>query len=77
MFNGEVEKGEAKAWISWKKKYFQIYNYSDKLKARMTIYNLTRKDDIWWKDIKRVKNVREKYVTWTMFKKYFKKDFFV
>ena len=56
MFNVEVEKGEeAEAWLSGMKKYFQIYNYSDRLKARMVIYKLTGKDDIWWKDIKRVK----------------------
>ena len=38
----------------------------------MAIYNLTGKPDIWWQDIKRVKNIREKYVTWRTFKKYFK-----
>ena len=56
-------------------KYFQIYNYSDRLKARMTIYNLTEKADIWWQDIKRVKNLKEKYLTWSIFKKYFKRRF--
>ena len=41
MFNGEVENGEeAEAWLSGMRKYFQIYNYSDKLKAQMDIYNL-------------------------------------
>ena len=46
-FNGEVEKGEeAEAWLSGINKYFQIYNYLDKLKARMEIYNLTGKADI-------------------------------
>ena len=61
MFNGEMEKGEeAEAWISGMKKYFQIYNYSDRLKAQMAIYNLTRKVDIWWKDIKIVKHIKEK-----------------
>ena len=39
----------------------------------MAIYNLTRKTDIWWKDIERVKNIKEKYVTWRSFKKYFKR----
>ena len=48
-FNGETKNGEeAESWLSGMKKYFQIYNYSNQLKARMTIYNLTRKDDIWW-----------------------------
>ena len=56
MFNREVEKDEeAEAWLSGMKKYFQIYNYSDRLKSQMAIYNLTRKADIWWKYIKRVK----------------------
>ena len=41
----------------------------------MAIYNLTRKVDILWKDIKRVKNMKEKYLTWRFFKKYFKRKF--
>ena len=53
MFNGEVEKGEkAEALLLGMKKSFQIYNYSDRLKAGMAIYNLTGKDDIWLQDIK-------------------------
>ena len=49
MFNGEIEKGEEpKAWLFGMKKYFQIYNYSDELKAKMEIYNLTKKGYIWW-----------------------------
>ena len=49
MFNGEVGKGEeVKALLSGMKKYFQIYNYADKLKSWMAIHNLTRKDNIWW-----------------------------
>ena len=48
MFNGEVENGEeAEAWLLGMKKYFHIYNYSDRMKSWMAIYNLTRKDDIW------------------------------
>ena len=44
------------------KKYFQIYNYSNQLKARMGIYNLSRKADIWWQDLKRVEGIREKNI---------------
>ena len=57
------------------KKYFHIYNYSDRQKARMAIYNLTEKADISWQDIKRVKNMKEKYLTSRVFKKYFKRNF--
>ena len=41
----------------------------------MAIYNLTEKADIWWQDIKRFKNLKEKYATWRIFKKYFKRKF--
>ena len=57
------------------KKYFQINNYFNQLKARMAIYNLTGKADIWWQDLKRVKGIREKNINWSTFKKFFKKKF--
>ena len=59
MFIGEIEKGEeVEALLSGMKKYFQIYNYSNELKEKMAIYNMTRKADIWWKDIKKVKGIK-------------------
>ena len=74
--NGETEKGEeAESWLSGMKKYFQIYNYSNQLKARMAIYNLSGKANIWWKDLKRVKGIKEKNVNWSTFKRYFKNKF--
>ena len=57
------------------KKYFRIFNYSDELKAKMDIYNMTRKEDIWWQDIKKVKGIKERYVTWKTFKKFFKRKY--
>ena len=74
MFNGEIEKGEeVEAWLGGMKKCFQIHNYSDELNAKMKIYNLTRKEDIWWKDINKVKGKKERNVTWKTFKKLFKR----
>ena len=68
-FNGETEKGEeAESWLSGMNKYFQIYNYSNQLKARMAIYNLSGKADIWWQELKRVKGIKEKEVNWSTFK---------
>ena len=45
------------------------------MKAKMVIYNLIGKANIWWLEMKRVKNIKEKYVTWRTFKKYFKRIF--
>ena len=76
-FNGETEKGEeAESWLSGMKKYFQIYNYSNQLKAKMAIYNLTGKADIWWQDLKRVKGIREKNINWSTFKKFLSKRYY-
>jgi hypothetical protein len=76
IFNGEIEtREEGEAWLFGMKKYFQIYNYSSELKARMVIYNLTEKAYIWWKDIKRVKNIKERKITWKTFKRYFNKQY--
>ena len=73
MFHGEIEKGEEEETrLSGMKKYFQIYNYSDELKAKMVIYNLTEKAYIWWQDINKVKGIKDRYVTWKTFKKIFK-----
>ena len=59
MFNGEIGKDEeVEAWLFGMKKYFQIYNYLDELKEKMAIYNLTRNEDIWWQDIKKVKGIK-------------------
>ena len=64
MFNGEIEKGEeADAWLSRMNKYFQIYNYYDELESKMAIYNLSGKVYIWWKDINKLKGIKELYVT--------------
>ena len=69
MFNSVSEKEEeAEAWLSGMKKYFQIYNYSNELKVKIVISNLTGKADIWWQDIKTVKGIKEQYITWKTFK---------
>ena len=49
--------------IMGEKKYFQIDNYSDELKAKMDIYNLTGRAYIWWQVIKKVKGIKEIYIT--------------
>ena len=76
MFNGEIEKGkEVESLLSGIKTYVQIYNYSDELKAKMAIYNLNGKSYIWWKYIKKVKGIKERYVTWKTFKNLFKRKY--
>jgi hypothetical protein len=75
-FDGESRKGEeVEAWLLDINKYFQIYNYSSNMKVRMVIYNLKGKDNLWWQDLKLAKSLKEKYMEWSYFKKYFKKQY--
>jgi hypothetical protein len=75
-FDGESRIGEeAEAWLLDIKKYFQIYNYSNNMKVRMSIYNLKGKAIIWWQDLKLAKGLKEKQMEWYDFKKYFKKQY--
>jgi len=34
------------------KKFFELHNYTNNMKARVTIFNLRGKADIWWEDVK-------------------------
>jgi hypothetical protein len=35
-------------WFLGMKKYFQLYNYSSNLEARISTYHLHGKDAMWW-----------------------------
>ena len=52
-----------------------MYNYSNSMKGKMTIFNLVVKADIWWKDLKRSKEINYRKVSSNLFKKELKKDY--
>jgi hypothetical protein len=75
-FDGEIKKGEeVEAWLLGLKKYFRVHDYFEKLKARITIFNLNGKASIWWEDLRNVKGVHEKDLSWKQFEKYFRKKY--
>lgn len=39
------------------RKYFQIYNYTDKLEAGLAVYQLRGKATLWWEEIKTVRKI--------------------
>ena len=55
-FDGEAEE-VAEAWLININKYFQVYEYSSNLKARLAIYQLREKATRWWEEVKNVCNV--------------------
>jgi hypothetical protein len=56
------------------KKYFRVHDYSEYLKAQITIFNLNGKASIWWEDRRNVKGIHED-MSWKHFEKYFKKNY--
>ena len=57
------------------KKYFRFHDYSENLKARVAIFNLNGKASIWWEDLRNVKGIHEKDLSWKQFEKYFKRKY--
>jgi len=55
------------------KKYFRVHDYFEDLKAQISIFNLNGKASIWWEDLRNVKGVHDKDLSWKQFEKYFKK----
>lgn len=55
------------AWIINMNKYFQVYKYNNKLKARLAIYQLREKATLWWEKVKNVCGIEDQNVTWDQF----------
>jgi len=67
----------AEAWILNINKYFQVYEYNNKLKACLDIYQLWEKDTLWWEEVKNVSGIEDKNVTWDEFQQYFKEKYLI
>ena len=77
IFDGDLKKLEdAEAWILGMKKFFELHNYTDNMKARVAILSPRGKVDIWWEDVKRVRDIRTKDLSWHEFKRLFRKKIF-
>jgi len=57
------------------KKYFRVHDYSENLKAWITIFNMNGKAPIWWEDLRNVKGIHEKDLSWEQFEINFKKNY--
>ena len=42
------------------------------MNARVSIFNLNGRASIWWENLRQVKKISERKITWKHFKKYFK-----
>jgi hypothetical protein len=53
--------------------YFQVQNYSENTKVKISIFNLNGGASIWWEDLKEVKGLKESKLIWKHFENYFRK----
>jgi hypothetical protein len=75
-FDGEIKKGEeTKVCLLGLKKYFRVHDYYENLMNQIAIFNLNGKYSIWWEDLRNVKGVHEKDLSWKQFEKYFNKKY--
>ena len=75
-FDGEAEE-VAEAWLINMNKYFQFYEYSSNLKARLAIYQLREKATLWWEEVKNACSIEYEDVTWDKFQQYFKDKYLI
>ena len=62
-FNGEIKNDqEVEAWLLGMRKIFQVQDYSGNMKARVAIFNLTRRASIWWENFRKVKKINERKI---------------
>eukprot|EP00253_Pinus_taeda_P021272 PITA_21272 len=60
-FDGDVKKTKGvEAWTSGLKKFFELHEYIDNMKARIAIFSMRGKAGIWLEDVKRVRDIRTK-----------------
>ena len=75
-FDGENKRGEdLEIWCFGLRKYFQLYQYSPNLEARIAIYHLKGKASIWCDELAQVKRINKSKITWKKFKKYFQQKY--
>lgn len=75
-FHGELKKSEdAEAWLLGMKKFFELHDYTENMKVRIAIFSLNRKANIWWEDVKLVKDIRIEELNWHEFKRLFQKKY--
>lgn len=58
-FNGELKNMDnANSWFLGMKKFFDLHDYTENMKARIAILSLKWKANIWWEDAKCVIDIR-------------------
>jgi len=64
-FNGDLKKLEdAEAWLLGMKKFFELHEYIENMKDKISIFSVKVKEDICWEDVKQFRDIRTKELSW-------------
>lgn len=55
---------DAKAWLLGMKKFFELHDYTENMKAKIAILSLKGKEDICWEYVKWVRDITTKELSW-------------
>eukprot|EP00253_Pinus_taeda_P023658 PITA_23658 len=56
-------------------KFFELHESTKYMKAKISIFNLKGKADIWWEDVKQVRDIRTEDLSWHEFKRIFRNKY--
>jgi len=69
-FDGELKKmKDEEAWLPGMKKLSKLHEYKENMKAIIFIFSLKGKAKIWLEDVKQVRDIRTKELSWHEFKR--------
>lgn len=57
------------------KKIFEFHDYIENIKARIVIFSLKGNEDIWFQDVKCVRGIKVKELSWHDFKRLLQKKY--
>ena len=66
---------DEEVWFLGMGMLFRLHDYSRNMKSRTTNFNIKGKSYIWWEDVKNVRDIQEEELTWSEFKRHFKKKY--
>lgn len=55
--------------------FFELHEYTEIMKAKIAISILKGKENIWWEDVKQVRDIRTKDLSWHELKRLFRKKY--
>eukprot|EP00253_Pinus_taeda_P011986 PITA_11986 len=63
---------DAKAWFLGMRKFLRLHEYLENMKSKVATFNIKGKENIWWEDVKNVKDIHEEVLTWSEFERIFR-----